>query len=47
MTPAMMLGVADHIWSVGELIEVAEISDLPKPPGHRVGHRRVIDGGVS
>ena len=47
MTPAMMLGVADHIWSVGELIEVAASSDLPEPPGHRVGHLRVIDGGVS
>ena len=47
MTPAMMLGVADHIWSVGELIEVAASSDLPEPPGHRFGHLRVIDGGVS
>ena len=47
MTPAMMLGVADHIWSVGELIDVAASSDLPEPPGHRVGRLRVIDGGVS
>ena len=47
MTPAMMLGVADHIWSVGEFIEVAASSDLPEPPGHRFGHLRVIDGGVS
>ena len=47
MTPAMMLGVADHIWSVGELIEVSASSDSPEPPGHRVGHLRVIDGGVS
>ena len=28
MTPAMMLGVADYIWSVGELIEVAASSDF-------------------
>ena len=47
MTPAMMLDVADHIWSVGELIEAAAGSDLPEPPGYRVGHLRVIDGGVS
>ena len=47
MTPAMMLGVADHIWSVGELIEVVASSDLPEPPGQRFGHLRVIDGGVS
>ena len=47
MTPAMMIGVADHIWSVGELIEAAASSDLPEPPGHRVGHLRVIDGRVS
>ena len=44
MTPAMALGVADHIWDVGELIEAAT---GPKPEGRPVGPFRVIDGGRS
>ncbi len=44
MTPAMALGVADHIWDVGELIEAAT---GPEPEGRPVGPFRVIDGGRS
>ena len=42
MTPAMELGVADHIWTIGELIEAAT---GPEPEGKRIGRFRVIDGG--
>ncbi len=45
MTPAMQLGVTDHIWDIGELIEAAT-SDH-EPEGRRVGAFRVIDGGMS
>ncbi len=44
MTPAMALGVADHIWTIGELIEAAT---GPQPEGRRVGRFTVIKGGLS
>lgn len=47
MTPAMALGVTDHIWSIGELINAASVGELPEPAGKQVGRFRVIDGGVS
>ena len=45
VTPAMALGVADHIWDIGELIEAATMADAPEPQGRRVGGFLVIDGG--
>lgn len=45
MTPAMMLGVADQIWTIAELIDAATSQDTPEPEGRRVGGLRVIDGG--
>ncbi len=47
MTPAMMLGVTDHIWTIAELIEAAMQDEAPQPAGRRVGRLRVIDGGLS
>ena len=47
ITPAMSLGVTDHIWTIGELIEAATTGEAPEPEGKRVGAFRVIDGGVS
>ena len=47
MTPAMMLGVTDHIWTIAELIEAAYSKDAPEIEGRRVGRLRVIDGGLS
>ena len=41
-TPAMALGVTDHIWTIGELIEAAT---GPEPEGRQVGRFRVINGG--
>jgi hypothetical protein len=47
VTPAMQLGVTDHIWSIGELVDAALSNEAPKPVGHQVGTFRVIDGGKS
>jgi hypothetical protein len=44
MTPAMALGVTDHIWTIGELIESATAPALTEPEGRAVGRFRVIDG---
>ena len=46
MTPAMALGVADHIWTIGELVEAA-LGGYEPPPGRQHGRFRVIDGGLS
>ena len=47
ITPAMALGVTDHIWTVAELIEATTEPEMPDPEGKRVGRFRVIDGGLS
>ena len=44
VTPAMALGVSDHIWSIGELIEAA--TGNYEPP-RRFGRFEVIDGGLT
>jgi hypothetical protein len=46
MTPAMALGVTDHIWTIGELIDAAQ-GQAPERVGRKAGPFRVIDGGVS
>ncbi len=47
-TPAMALNVADHIWTIGELVEAATGAvEVDPPPGRPVGRFRVIDGGLS
>ena len=46
MTPAMVLGVTDHIWTIGELFEAAWTNETPAPIGRRVGRFRVIDRGA-
>jgi hypothetical protein len=47
ITPAMALGIADHIWTIGELIEAALQGVAPEPIGRMRGPFRVIDGGLS
>jgi IS1 family transposase len=42
-TPAMALGVTSHIWSIGELIEIAE---RPEALPERVAPFTVINGGI-
>jgi IS1 family transposase len=47
MTPAMSLGIADHVWSLGELIDAALV-EVPPSLGRR--HKKptltVIEGGA-
>jgi hypothetical protein len=46
VTPAMALGITDHIWTIGELVEAA-LAELDRPePGATSYHRfTVIEGG--
>jgi hypothetical protein len=46
-TPAMALGIADHIWTVGELVSAC-LDNAPRDPRKVHGPRRqfrVIEGG--
>jgi hypothetical protein len=45
VTPAMQLGVTEHIWTIGELVDAALEGVLPAPCGRRYGRFTVIDGG--
>jgi hypothetical protein len=45
VTPAMQLGVTDHIWTIGELVEAALDGVVSEPVGRKVGSFSVIDGG--
>ena len=47
ITPAMVVGVTDHIWTIGELVEVATAETAPEPTAPQSGPFRVIDGGLS
>ncbi len=46
VTPAMQLGVTDHIWTIGELVEAAIDGVTPEPMSRKVGRFRVINGGA-
>jgi hypothetical protein len=37
VTPAMQLGVTDHIWTIGELVDAALDGVVPAPGGGRYG----------
>jgi IS1 family transposase len=46
-TPAQALGIADHVWSIGELVNAA-LADEQRPAiSSRFGRFTVIDGGAS
>jgi IS1 family transposase len=45
ITPAMQLGVTDHVWSIGELVDAALTGEVEPAPGRRYGRFTVIDGG--
>lgn len=45
ITPAMALGVTDHIWTIGELVDAALGDKATEPAGRKVGRFTVIDGG--
>jgi IS1 family transposase len=48
VTPAMAIGIADHVWSVGELLDAALAMSTPDPTNQASARRRrfrVIEGG--
>jgi IS1 family transposase len=45
ITPAMQLGVTDHIWTIGDVVDAALDGVVPAPSGRRYGRFTVIDGG--
>lgn len=47
ITPAMALGVTDHIWDIGELVDAALSPEARHPEGRQVGRFRIIDGGLA
>lgn len=47
VTPAMQLGVTDHVWTIGELVQAAlGGANQQEPQGRTVGRFTVIDGGA-
>jgi hypothetical protein len=44
-TPAVALGIADHVLDRRRAVDVALAGELPQPAGRKVGRFRVIDGG--
>jgi hypothetical protein len=47
-TPAVALGLTDHVWSIGEMLDAALAAVPPRPtetPADRRKQLRVIDGG--
>lgn len=45
VTPAMQLGITDHVWSIRELVDAALDGTVEPPRGRRAGAFTVIDGG--
>ena len=41
----MQLGVTDHVWTIGELVDAALDGIVASSFGRRVGRFTVIDGG--
>jgi len=46
VTPAMQLGMADHVWTIGELVGAALDGVVSEPVGRKVGRFTVLDGGL-
>jgi hypothetical protein len=47
-TPAVMLGITDHVWSIGELLDTALAMSKQEDGARRKRPRlRVIDGGLA
>jgi len=45
VTPAMQLGVTDHVWTISELVEAARHGVVTgEPQGRKVGRFTVFDG---
>jgi hypothetical protein len=46
VTPAMQLGIADHVWTIRELVNAALEGTFERPQGAQRGRFRVIEGGA-
>jgi IS1 family transposase len=46
VTPAMQLGITDHVWTISELVDTALNGVVQEPVGRKVGRFSVIDGGA-
>jgi hypothetical protein len=47
VTPAMQLGITDHVWTISELVDAALHGVLTEEPkGRKIGRFTVIDGGA-
>jgi hypothetical protein len=46
VTPAMQLGVTDHVWTIGELVQAPLSGVTQEPQGRKVGRFKVINGGA-
>jgi hypothetical protein len=47
ITPAMHLGITDHVWSMSELVDAALTGEIRKPVGNLERRFQVINGGKS
>jgi len=45
ITPAMQLGITDHVWTIGELVAAALDGLIAPEPRKRYGRFIVLDGG--
>lgn len=46
VTPGMQIGVTDHVWTIGELVNAAVNGVTQEPQGKKVGRFTVINGGA-
>jgi IS1 family transposase len=46
ITPAMHLGITDHVWSISEMTEAALTGEIRKPVGTTMRGFRIIQGGL-
>jgi hypothetical protein len=46
-SPAVALGITDHVWNIGELIEMADSASAPTEPENTLPRFQVIQGGLA
>ena len=46
-TPAMHIGIVDHVWTIDELVDAALGGSMTASQGRTVGRFTVFDGGAS
>ena len=45
ITPAMQLGITDHVWPISELVKAASSGEIQERVEHAKSRFRVIEGG--